>query len=62
MVTIFLYTVLVFLSVFTSEIDMLGFFSLYDRYLLHFIYDKKEEDLLGLATNDYERAIKKVIF
>jgi hypothetical protein len=32
------------------------------RYLLHFIYNKEEDYLLKIATNDYKNAIEKVIF
>jgi hypothetical protein len=49
-------------SLFTSEIGMFRFFSLYDRYPLHFIYDKDEEDLLKVAAIDYKKPIKQVIF
>ncbi len=51
MVTTFLYTVLLFLYLFQFLLPKsacVGFFPLYDRYLLHFIYDKEEEDLCHL--------------
>jgi len=36
---------------------MLDFFPLYDRYLLHFIYDKEEEDLLKITTIDCKKVL-----
>jgi hypothetical protein len=48
---------------FTSEISVFRFSPLYDRYLLHFIYEKEEEDLLNIATIDYKKKrLKLVIF
>jgi hypothetical protein len=41
----------------------LGIFLLYARYLLHFIYEKEDEDLLKIATNRLQKDnLKKVIF
>jgi len=34
---------------------MFGFFPLYDKYRLHFIYDNEEEDLLKIATNRLQK-------
>ncbi len=65
MVTIFLYTVFLFLflSFLLSKSVCLGIFLLYARYLLHFIYEKEDEDLLKIATNRLQKGnLKKVIF
>jgi hypothetical protein len=59
MLTIFLYMVLLFLFSLLPKSVSLDFFPLYDKYLLHFIYENEEEDLLKIATIDYKNEIKK---
>jgi hypothetical protein len=34
---------------------MFRFFQLYDRYLLHYIYEKEDEDLLKIATIELKK-------
>jgi hypothetical protein len=65
MVTIYLYTVLVFhfhfLSCLSTKLVTLDVYPIYSRYLLiDFIYKKKEEEPLKLSTIDYQNTFKKV--